>query len=86
MDEARPSLDRERLGPAQPAEVGATSELLAVVGDGAAQAPSTRVPRHGGAPRAWPSAPASLALIVMALAVRELRRPADGSALIFTKG
>ena len=60
MDEARPSLDRERLGPAQPAEVGATSELLAVVGDGegAAQAPSTLRPAPRRRTRAWPSAPA----------------------------
>ncbi|WP_437803925.1 serine/threonine-protein kinase [Sorangium sp. So ce693] len=86
MDEARPSLDRERLGPAQPAEVGATSELLAVVGDDAAQAPSTL----RSAPRRRTSRVAvgagALSLIVMALAVRELRRPADGGAHSLQKG
>ncbi|WP_437554972.1 serine/threonine-protein kinase [Sorangium sp. So ce367] len=89
MDEARPSLDRERLGPAQPAEVGATSELLAVVGDGegAAQAPSTlrRAPRRRTSRVAVGAG--ALSLIVMALAVRELRRPAaDGSARSLQKG
>ncbi len=80
MDQARPSLSRERPGPIQPAEVGATSELLAVVGDDvdASQPPSTSRP----APRKRTSRVAvgtiALSLIVTALAVRELRRPADG--------
>ncbi|KYF86314.1 protein kinase, partial [Sorangium cellulosum] len=46
MEEARPSLIRERLSQPPPAEVGATSELLAVVGDGvdASHVPSTLRP------------------------------------------
>ncbi|WP_437994826.1 serine/threonine-protein kinase [Sorangium sp. So ce185] len=88
MDEARPSLSRERPAPAQPAEVGATSELLAVVGDGADASlpPSTSRP----APRKLTSRVAvgtvALSLIVTVLAVRELRRPADGGVRSLEKG
>ncbi|WP_437804952.1 serine/threonine-protein kinase [Sorangium sp. So ce1078] len=88
MDEARPSLGRDRPGPAQLPEAGATSELLAVVGDGvdASQPPSTSRP----APRKRTSRVAvgavALSLIVTALAVRELRRPAEGGVRSLEKG
>ncbi|WP_437825157.1 serine/threonine-protein kinase [Sorangium sp. So ce1153] len=88
MEEARPSLVRERLSQPPPAEVGATSELLAVVGDGvdASHVPSTLRP----APRRRTSRVAvgavAVSMIVTALAVRELRRPAGDGVRRLEKG
>ncbi|WP_433937517.1 serine/threonine-protein kinase [Sorangium cellulosum] len=88
MDEARPSLSRERSSRPPPNEVGATSELLAVVGDGAdaSHTPSTLRP----APRRRASrvvvGTVALSLIVTAFAVRELRRPAGDGVRRLEKG
>ncbi|WP_437738493.1 serine/threonine-protein kinase [Sorangium sp. So ce1335] len=88
MDEARPSLSRGRPSRPPPTEVGATSELLAVVGDGvdASHTPSTLRP----APRRRTSrvvvGTVALSLIVTAFAVRELRRPAGDGVRRLEKG
>ncbi|WP_437683701.1 serine/threonine-protein kinase [Sorangium sp. So ce131] len=78
MDEARPSLNRERLGPPQPAEVGATGELLAVVGDGvdASRSPTTLRPARPRRTSLLAAGTIALSLIGTAFAVSELRRPA----------
>ncbi|AUX43799.1 protein kinase [Sorangium cellulosum] len=78
IDEARPSLTRERLGPPQPAEVGATGELLAIVGDGvdASRSPSTLRPARPRRTSLLAAGTIALSLIGMAFAVSELRRPA----------
>ncbi|WP_437642124.1 serine/threonine-protein kinase [Sorangium sp. So ce854] len=88
MEGARPSLSRVRSSRPPPTEVGATSELLAIVGDGAdaSPAPSTLRP----APRRRASrvvvGTAVLSLVVTALAVRELRRPAGDGVRTLEKG
>ncbi|WP_437878928.1 serine/threonine-protein kinase [Sorangium sp. So ce513] len=88
MDGARPSLSRERSSRPPSTEVGATSELLAVVGDGVdgSPAPSTLRP----APRRRTSrvvvGTVVLSLAVTALAVRELRGPAGDGVHTLEKG
>ncbi|WP_242516366.1 serine/threonine-protein kinase [Sorangium cellulosum] len=79
MDEARPNLSRERISAPAPGEVGATGELLAVVGDeiDGARPPSTLRSARRRRTALVAAGSVALSLAVMALAVSELRGPVD---------